>query len=160
MRQCEKCNAAVCEGLADDKAVVDGDSLLWKQYIVYVDLFKMYVDILFKASAAFFTLTGGVVTYVYANTSAASPNQRLFAALLLPIVLSVGLARICGKSAVKAEEMDACLQCIRKRLKLPGAPHVTFLVDALRGGEFLLYCIALALCVLFLFPDIVVMRPK
>jgi hypothetical protein len=38
---------------ADSDAAVDPDSVLWKQYMVYVDLFKLYVDSAWRRAFGF-----------------------------------------------------------------------------------------------------------
>jgi len=52
-------------GWADETARVADDNLLWKQYAIYVDLFKFYVDITWKSSTWFYAITGAILTYYF-----------------------------------------------------------------------------------------------
>src|SRR5688500_5108469 len=80
---------------AKEKDTIDPDNLLWKQYLVYVDLFKFYVDVTWKATTWFYAITGAILVYYFDHIS--DENLFLRYALLLPILLSVGFSLMYGR---------------------------------------------------------------
>ena len=64
--------------------------LLWRQYNLHVDLYKFYLDIALKVNVFFYVITGGILTFYFANS-----NERLIRySLLLPIILSIGFGGV------------------------------------------------------------------
>ncbi|WP_414543806.1 hypothetical protein [Nostoc sp. CCY0012] len=63
---------------------------LWKQYSLWIDLYKFYLDSAFKANAFFYAVTGSIITFYFAN-----PNKQYIKySLLLPAVMSGGFLYI------------------------------------------------------------------
>ena len=113
------------------------DNLLWKQYLVYVDLFKFYVDITWKATTWFYVITGAILVYYFDHIG--GENLFLRYSLFLPFILSLGFSLIYGRGLRETLELENNLEYIAEHLELPGKPHVDVL------GRFLM-----AACVLFL----------
>lgn len=63
---------------------------LWKQYYLWIELYKFYLDTAFKANAFFYAVTGGITTFYFAN-----PNKQYIKySLLLPAIMSGGFLYI------------------------------------------------------------------
>ena len=52
-------------GWADSEALVDEHSLLWKQYVVYVDLVRFYVDIAWRGCVWLYAVTGVLLAFYF-----------------------------------------------------------------------------------------------
>jgi hypothetical protein len=133
---------------ADETAEVSDDNLLWKQYAIYVDLFKFYVDITWKSSTWFYAITGAILAYYFSHIHDDNPLIRY--ALGLPIILSFGFAFIYDRGNRQTEDLEKKLEYIRKRLRLPGKPHVDFLEKFLEVGRLLFVFVGLSIFVVFL----------
>jgi hypothetical protein len=54
-------SAKSSSGWANSDTILDAENLLWKQYIVYVDLFKVYVDNALRPCIWFYGITGAIL---------------------------------------------------------------------------------------------------
>ncbi len=124
------------------------DAVLMDQYKVYVDLFKFYVDCALKATTWFYAITGSILTYYFSHEH--KPSQLLPYSLVLPIVLSVGFAIIFLTGRTHLKDMGVKLDHIRGELKLPGTPHIQFLMLFLTLCGTLYICVGLAITVLLI----------
>jgi len=52
------------ESWAKGDATIDPNNLLWKQYGIFVELFKFYLDTALKANIWFYSITGSSVISV------------------------------------------------------------------------------------------------
>src|SRR5688572_6224189 len=93
----------------------DPDNLLWKQYLVYVDLFKFYVDVTWKATTWFYAITGAILVDYFDHIS--DENLFLRYALLLPILLSVGFSLIYGRGLRETFELENDLEYKAEKLQ-------------------------------------------
>jgi hypothetical protein len=134
-------------GWADAETMVDEHSLLWKQYTVYVDLFRFYVDIAWRSCVWFYAITGALLAFYFDRIGQNRPYLAF--SLLLPVAFSVGFCVLYRRGARQIADLRNKLDYIRDQLNLPGRPHVEFLYDFLRlaGVLFALVgaCILLAL---------------
>lgn len=64
--------------------------LAWREYQLSVDLYKFYVELVVKVIVAYYAITGGILSFYFAQTT--RPYARW--ALALPALLSFGLAAI------------------------------------------------------------------
>ena len=48
----------VPDGWADASEQISNDNLLWRQYVLFVDLYRYYIDLIWKVSIWFYTATG------------------------------------------------------------------------------------------------------
>jgi hypothetical protein len=133
---------------ADETAKLSDDNLLWKQYAIYVDLFKFYVDITWKSSTWFYAITGAILAYYFSHIQDNNPLLRY--ALVLPIILSLGFAFIYDRGSRQTEDLENKLKYIRERLRLPGKPHVDFLEKFLEVCRLLFVFVGLSILVVFL----------
>jgi hypothetical protein len=133
---------------ADESKEITPDNLLWKQYVVYADLFKFYVDITWKATTWFYAITGAILVYYFDHVGDDNPFLRY--SLVLPIALSFGLFTIYLRGLREVQELDDNLWYIAQKLKLPGKPHVDILGRFLRVGGLLYLFTGVGLLVVFL----------
>jgi hypothetical protein len=131
---------------ADSDTLVSADSLLWKQYTMYADLFRFYVDIAWRACVWFYAITG-VLTAFYLD-HVGHDRPYLSYALLLPVAFSGGFSVLFLRGAHQVSDMRIKLDYIRDQLNLPGRPHVEFLYDFLRLGAALFALVGVAVVTL------------
>jgi hypothetical protein len=117
-------------GWADSEALVDEHSLLWKQYVVYVDLFRFYVDIAWRGCVWFYAVTGVLLAFYFDRIGQDRPYLAF--SLLLPVAFSAGFCVLYRRGARQLADLRIKLDYIRDQLNLPGRPHVEFLYDFLR----------------------------
>src|ERR1044071_9438105 len=108
------------ESWAKGDTIIDPNNLLWKQYGVFVDLFKFYLDTALKTNIWFDSITGAILTYYFSN--AADPLLKY--SLVLPMVLGLGFGIMGLFGSIQANDTRKKLLYIRGELKLPGMPHV------------------------------------
>lgn len=125
---------------------LEPDNLLWKQYTVYTDLFKFYVDITWKVITWFYAITGAILVYYFDHVK---NNSYLRYSLLLPAVLSFGFYRIFSFGARQNKDLARWLNYIRAQLNLPGRPHVEVLDQFLELSSKLFLIVMLGLVVIF-----------
>ena len=127
--------------------LIDPDNFLWKQYTVYVDLFKFYVDIAWKSTTWYYAITGAILAFYFNNADTANPFLQY--ALLLPIVLSLGLCVMYSIGAYQAKDLEKRMDYICGELGITGRPHVNILRFFLVGGGIL--CFVVGSTILFMF---------
>jgi hypothetical protein len=132
---------------ADETVNIGPDNLLWKQYSIYVDLFKFYVDAVWKSTTWFYAITGAILVYYFDNASSDNPFLRY--SLVLPIVLSFGLFAIYLVGGYQTKELNDRLDYICLKLRLTGKPHVNVLKYFLWAGGFLCLLVGLGISVVF-----------
>jgi hypothetical protein len=132
---------------ADSDAAIDPDSVLWKQYMVYVDLFKLYVDSAWRPCVWFYAITGVLLSFYVDHLS--SDQSYLPYALLLPVLFSAGFCVVYLRGAKQVEDLRVKLDYLQEQLGLPGRPHVEFLSDFLRLAGVLFGLVGVALVVVF-----------
>lgn len=126
---------------------LEPDNLLWKQYNIYTDLFKFYVDTTLKATTWFYAITGAILVYYFDHIG----NPYLRYSLLLPAVLSFGFYRIFSFGARQNKDLSRWLNYIRAQLNLPGRPHVEVLDQFLDLSSKLFLIVTLGLIIVFAF---------
>ena len=126
---------------AKGDAILDGNNLLWKQYVVFVDLFKFYMATTLKANIWFYSLTGAILTYFFKNAG----DPLLKYSLVLPMVLGLGFGIMCLLGSIQANDTRKKLIYIRDELKLPGMPHIQILIFFLIFAGILFIVIAAAI---------------
>jgi hypothetical protein len=127
--------------------LIDPDNFLWKQYTVYVDLFKFYVDIAWKSTTWYYAITGAILAYYFNNADTVNPFLQY--SLLLPIVLSFALCAMYSLGALQTKDLEERMDYICGNLELTGRPHVNVLRFFLVGGGTL--CFVVGSAILFVF---------
>src|SRR5215211_611358 len=133
---------------AKENDEIKPDNVLWKQYIVFIDLFKFYVDITWKGTTWFYAITGAILVYYFDHLS--DNNPYLSYSLALPIALSFGLAAIYHRGLRETHDLNRKLKYISEHLHLPGKPHVDILARFLRVARLLYLFIGSSLLIVIL----------
>ena len=123
---------------------IDKDSL-WKQYQLYVDLYKHYLDLVIKFNVFYYAVTGGILSFYFSKIDVTFIRYSL----LFPILLSFGISAFFfyGASLVKVMREDIVL--IGKALRLYSFPEVKILAILLYLSASLFLFVAVCLVVLF-----------
>jgi hypothetical protein len=129
------------ESWAKGDAAIDANNLLWKQYGVFVDLFRFYLDTMLKANIWFYSITGAILTYYFKNAQ----DPLLKYSLVLPMILGLGFGIMCLYGSIQANDTRKKLIYIRDELKLPGMPHVQILFYFLIFAGILFIVVAAAI---------------
>lgn len=120
---------------------IDANNLLWKQYGVFVNLFKFYVDATLKVNIGFYSRSGAILTYYFKNAG----DPLLKYSLVLPMVLGLGFGIMSLLGSIEANDTQKNLSYIRDELKLPGMPHIQILIFFLIFAGILFIVIAAAI---------------
>jgi hypothetical protein len=105
---------------------ISDDNLLWRQYILFVDLYRYYIDLVWKTSIWFFTTAGVCLAFFLAHLN--SGNRGYLPLLLLFLgATGIGVSLIYSRVIKYVTQMEKWLEYIAVSLRLPGRPHVEFI---------------------------------
>ena len=105
---------------------------LWEEYKLHIELYKFHVDVVVRVNVFLFAGTGAIVSYYLASASGATGIGNIEYVLLLPIVLSAGLAVIFTLGARYHNVSRRQTKDLEKRLKLATTFEDLHLVIGLR----------------------------
>jgi hypothetical protein len=113
-------------GWAAADAEISDDNLLWRQYVLLVDLYRYFIDLVWKVSIWFYTAVGVSLAFFVSHFS---PDNHGYLPLLLLFVgaLGIGVALIFGRVIHYVQQMEKWMEYIAISLRLPGRPHVEFI---------------------------------
>jgi hypothetical protein len=105
---------------------ISDDNVLWRQYVLMVDLYRYYIDLVWKVTIWFYTATGLSLAYLFTHLN---PTNHDYLPLLLLFLgaLAIGISWIYNRVAPGMTQMEEWLEYIAVSLKLPGRPHVDFM---------------------------------
>lgn len=129
----------VPDGWADASEQISNDNLLWRQYVLFVDLYRYYIDLIWKVSIWFYTATGLSLAYFFTHYN--SGNHDYLPLLLIFLgAMGIGTSFIFGRIIHYVTQMGEWLEYIAVSLRLPGRPHTEFMGWFCRfaSGTFLL----------------------
>jgi hypothetical protein len=118
-------------GWAAGSEEINDNNILWRQYVIFVDLYRYYIDLVWKASIWYYTTIGVSLAYFLAHFNAGYHGYLPLLLLFLG-VLSSGVSLICARAIHYLTEMQKWLDYIATSLHLPGRPHVEFLCSFCR----------------------------
>src|SRR5688572_7813794 len=98
---------------------MDRQELLWRQFELHVGLYKHYLELALKVNAAFYAITGAIVSYVLAHRDDGMSQSGLF----VPLVLGAGLVALFAYGAVMLRATRAEMIGIRDELGLETIPE-------------------------------------
>jgi hypothetical protein len=104
---------------------IDDRNALWKQYVVFVDLYKYYLEVAWKVSVWYYATTGAILTYFLAHVRDEGAEPLPFVLLFLTLI-SLGLALVIGRASRNMVSMMKAMDFIATTLQVPGRPHVEF----------------------------------
>jgi hypothetical protein len=125
-------------------------NVMWAQYGVFVDLYKHYLDIVWKASIGYYVVTGVTLAYYFDNAPDDLPGPLPILLVFIALV-SLGFAILYLRAAADLAELRDLLEAIARKLRLPGRPHVEFAVDFLIVNALFFLLVLVAVLGLFLF---------
>jgi hypothetical protein len=115
----------VPDGWAAASEEISDDNLLWRQYVLMVDLYRYYIDLVWKVTIWFYTATGLSLAYLVTHLN--SRDHGYLPLLLLFLgALAIGISRIYSRVVPRMTQMEEWLEYIAVSLRLPGRPHVDF----------------------------------
>lgn len=127
----------------------EGVDLLWKQFVVQVDLYKFFFDMTVKIDIFYYTITGAILGF-YLNKG----GQIRYA---LPVPIILGLAPLVffhhGKKGIEKAKLE--VDDIQKRLPLKMRLDIKYLPAFLMGHMAMFLASAIALLILLIFPGLV-----
>jgi hypothetical protein len=105
---------------------ISDDNLLWRQYVLLVDLYRFFIDLVWKVSIWFYTAAGVSLAFFVTHFS---PNNHGYLPLLLLFLgaLGIGVALIFSRVIYYVKHMEKWMEYIAISLRLPGRPHVEFI---------------------------------
>ena len=118
--------------------------ILWKQFSLYVDLYKFYMDITMKVNLFYYGITGAILSFYFAHPGTPLIKYSLF----LPILMSIVFSAIFFYGAHLMPILRSDLFNIRDRLGLATAPDIGILTIVLRAFACLLVVVAFCLSIL------------
>lgn len=130
-------------GWASRGEEINDSDVLWRQYTVLVDLYRYYIDLIWKVTIWYYTAIGISLSYFFTHLNA--DNRGYFPFLLFFLsALSIGVALIFWRVVSYVNQMEEWLDYIAVALGLPGRPHVEFIRWFCRftGGTLVLIAIA------------------
>lgn len=80
---------------------MDEKELIWRELDKDIDLYKFYLDVIIKSAIFVFGITGGIVSYYFANKS----KPLIQYSLIFPMIINFGFFLICVFSIKFAETL-------------------------------------------------------
>jgi hypothetical protein len=115
----------VPEGWAGASEEISDDNLLWRQYVLFVDLYRYYIDLAWKVSIWFYSATGLSLAYFFTHYN--SGNHDYLPLLLIFLgAMGIGVSLIFSRVIHYVTQMEKWLEYIAVSLRLPGRPHMEF----------------------------------
>lgn len=102
---------------------MDRNELLWRRLELHVGLYRHYLELTLKVNAAFYAITGAIVSYVLAHREDGVTHTGLF----IPLVLGLGLTTIFVFGAFMLRVTRNEMIAIRDELGLASIPEVRML---------------------------------
>jgi hypothetical protein len=102
---------------------MDRPELLWRQFELHVGLYKHYLDLTLKMNAAYYAITGAIVSYALAHRTDGSSRASLF----IPVVLGFGLVLLFVYGAIILRYTRDEMISIRDELGLKTIPELRVL---------------------------------
>ncbi len=115
--------------------------ILWKQFSLYVDLYKFYMDLSVKLNLFYYGITGAILSFYFAHSSA--PLVKY--ALCLPILMSLVFSGMFFYGACLMPILRRDVFSIRDKLGLATAPDLGILTIVLLAFALFLLAVAVSL---------------
>lgn len=122
----------------------DHTEVLWKQYAMWVDLFKFYIDITIRINIFYYAITGAILSYYLSHSS----EPLIKYSLLLPVGMSLAFLLLFIIGMILLEVSRREVFSIRDELGLIAAPEFRVLSLILAIFSFLFLVVAIAMIVL------------
>ena len=101
---------------------------LWRQYNLWIELYKFHMKLVMEALAFYFAITGAMLSFAFAQPAKEAVSQTMIrSALLLPALLGIGIAAICCYGAAMTRDHRRDLLELARELGFPVVPDANFL---------------------------------
>lgn len=101
---------------------------LWRQYNLWIELYKFHIKLVMEALAFYFLITGGMLSFAFAQTAKEPGTEAMVrSALLLPALLGIGIAAICCYGAAMTRDHRRDLLELARELGFAVVPDANFL---------------------------------
>ena len=91
LRATAKSRRALCPPLEDERKQMDEKEIIWRELEKDIDLYKFYLDVIIKSAIFVFGITGGIISYYFANES----KPLIQYSLIFPTIMNGGFFLIC-----------------------------------------------------------------
>jgi hypothetical protein len=115
--------------------------ILWKQFSLYVDLYRFYMDVSVKINLFYYGITGAILSFYFTHSDA----RLVKYALCLPILMSLVFSGIFFYGTHLMPILRHDVFDIRDKLGLATAPDLGILTIVLRAFAFLFLVVAVSL---------------
>lgn len=126
--------------MANNETTLSQD-LLWKQYQMYIDLYKHYLDLIIKFNIFYYVVTGGIISFYFSKLEI----PLIKYSLLFPLLMSVGFSIIFIYGASMMGVIREDIFNIRDELGLETAPELNVLTFVLVVSAILFMIVAIGL---------------
>ena len=120
--------------------------LLWKQYNLYVELYKHYLELIIKFSVFYYAVTGAILSFYFSKEDVSVIKYSL----LFPFFMSLGFGVFFIYSARLVHVVRDDLFAIRDALELNSAPEMKVLIVLLYLSAILFFRVTVITLILFL----------
>jgi hypothetical protein len=127
---------------------IDENNALWKQYAIFVDLYKYYLEVAWKVSVWYYATTGAILVYFFDHVG--NGVKPLPYVLLFLAFISLGFSLVLGRASKNLFSMMKAMDWIATKLQLPGRPHIEFAGLFLLGTSAMILLVGVASVVLFI----------
>jgi len=125
---------------------LSNQEMLWRQYNLQIELYKYYLDLAIKANSFFYLITGGILSFYFANAS----FPLIKYSLLLPVLMSVAFGGIFLYGSFLVGVVRSEIFTLRDQLGFDTAPDIYPLIISLRVFGVVFLIVALSIAVLIL----------
>lgn len=125
----------------------DEQEFLWKQLTLVIDLYKSYFELAIKANAFYYALTGGLITFYFANRD----KELMRLSLVLPLLLAILFGYVSFHGSVLMRTMRERVVTLATALGLREVPEVDVLILFLRVSSLAFLLVTAALVYLLFF---------
>ena len=115
--------------------------LLWKQYQMYIDLYKHYLELVIKFNIFYYVVTGGIISFYFSKLNIPLIKYSLLFPFLMSICFSIIFIYGAYINGVTREDVFN----IRDQLNLETAPELNVLTFILIVSAILFIIVALGL---------------
>ena len=119
---------------------------LWKQYDQMVELYKFYFGVSIQLYLLFYGITGGILTFYFANINI----DTIRYSLLLPVAMSIVFGTLLFYGSTLLRVLSEQVETIAETLNLSVFPDTSVLILFFRISSIIFACVAIAILYLFL----------
>lgn len=136
----------VVNGKKSEASLINSDDKLWKEYEIYIDIFKYYLDLLLKFNIFYYASTGAILSFFFTQTE----KRFVEYSLIFPILVSTAFGILFLYGASQFETIQKNISEVRDQLKLNTRREFDVFIVLLNASALFMIGIAVVIFVLFL----------